>query len=134
MKINLRNIVAGIATGVLFAITAVAPAAAEPMVDEKKLEVMAKEAKSAADHARVAKQYRLRAEAFELKAIEYDAIAGKEAKRTPLGAEVKWPAMGRNTGKQARDKAVQARRAAAENYELAARHAALSVEKRELAE
>jgi hypothetical protein len=134
MKINFKSIATGIATGALLAITAAAPLAAEPMVDEKKLEVMAKEAKTSADHARVAKQYRLRAEAFELKAIGHEAAAAREAKRTPSAAEVKWPALTRNNAKQAREKAVQARRAAAECYELAAQHIALSVEKRELAE
>jgi hypothetical protein len=134
MRINFKQIVTGIVAGVLFAITAAAPVAAEPMVDEKKLEVLAKEAKTPADHARVANQYRLRAEAFELKAIEQEAIAAKEAKRTPNPLAAKWPGMARNTAKQARDKAVQARRAAAECYELASRHVALSVEKRELAE
>jgi flagellar motor protein MotB len=101
--------------------------AAEP-VDEAKLEAMARDAKSPADHAKVAKQYRLRAEAFEAKANKHEEEARKlqAQPRSPL--EMKWPAMARKPWEREAQLAIEARRAAGEAYAAADKHIRLAVE------
>lgn len=102
--------------------------AAEPAVETGKLEQMAKAAKSASDHAAVAKQYRLRAEAFEAKAEKHESEAHSMRNSASIGIAAKWPAMAQKSVQKERQKAMQARRAASEAYELADRHSRLAVE------
>jgi hypothetical protein len=104
-----------------------ASTAAEP-VDEAKLEAMARDAKTPAEHAKVAKQYRLRAEAFETNAKKHEEEARKlqAQPRSPL--ELKWPAMARKPWERETQLAMQARRAAQEAYAVADKHIRLAVE------
>jgi hypothetical protein len=123
----------------LFALSFPAAAAAVEQTDErglidiKELELLAKEAKTPAEHAAVAKHYRLRAEAFETKAVKHEEEAAKLAKRPRHPLESKWPAMVRNAADRERKLAMQARRAAKECFDLADQHIRLAVEA-ELAE
>lgn len=112
---------------------AVEPAKEKDLIDANKLALMAREAKTPAEHATVAKHYRLRAEAFEAKAQKHEAEAQKLAARPRNPLEVKWPAMARKSWQRESQLAVQARRAAKESYDLADRHIRLAVEA-ELAE
>jgi hypothetical protein len=99
--------------------------AAEPVSDEK-LMVMAKEAETATEHAAVAKQFRLRAEALEKKAKEHEAQA-KNLASSPMA--VKWPGMMPKALQREKQAAIEARRAAQESYQIADRHLRLAVER-----
>jgi len=101
--------------------------AAEPVLEAVALEKMSAAAVTASDHARVAKQYRLRAESLETKAKQHE----QEARRLGSGHNpmaVKWPAMGRAAAERESRLAVQARRAAQECLARADRHIRLAVE------
>lgn len=112
----------------LAAILAAVSLMANPMgqgttVDDKQLARLAKEAKTAAEHNRVASLYEKRAEALEAKAKEHEAEATRlESKQGYNPLAHKWPAMARGPVEHQRSKAMQARRAARESLELAARH------------
>jgi hypothetical protein len=101
---------------------------AEPAVNPGKIEQLAKNASTAAEHSEVARQYRLRAESLEAKALLHEEEAGKLAKRPLPGLAHKWPAMVARPAEQERRLALQARRAARESYELADRHLRRAVE------
>lgn len=103
-------------------------AAVEPVVDAQRLETLAKSADTQAEHAYVAKQYRLRSEALETKAIEHEKKAAelKAAPRSPMA--YKWPAMANKPWEKEQKLAMQARRASQEALALANRHIRLSVE------
>jgi len=103
--------------------------AAEPMVGAEKLETMAKNAKTPGEHAAVAKQFRLRAESFAAKAEKHEAEARKLANGPRIGIDAKWPAMARNTAAKEKQLAMEARRAAQENYALADQHIRFVIEK-----
>lgn len=107
-------------------------AAAEPVLEAKVIERMSETAVTASDHARVAKQYRLRAVSLEVKAETHEAEARKlRAVHNPMAT--KWPAMGRAAEDRENRLAMQARRAAQECYARADHHIRLAVEA-ELAE
>lgn len=96
-------------------------------VEITKLQAMAEQAKTPAQHAAVAKQYRLRAESFEAKAVEHEINAERYAKAA--GAMYrKWPGMAPRAMQEEKQKAVEARRAAQENRTLAESHLRQSVE------
>jgi hypothetical protein len=104
-------------------------AGAEPMVDRGNLEAVAKAAKTPADHAKVAKQYRLRAEEWKTKAEKHEADVKRLKARHKSAMEYKWPAMANNQSlEKARQMAVEARRAALESNELAEYHYRASIE------
>lgn len=92
-----------------------------------RLAALAREARTASDHADVAKRYRLQAEALDKKAVEHEAKAEQLAKNAP-GIAHKWPSMAPQTMKVAKQEAVEARRAARESRELASYHQSLAVE------
>jgi hypothetical protein len=100
--------------------------AAEPVMEAGKLEEMSKEANSPAEHAKAAKQFRLRAESLEAKAKKHEENARKRNSPNPMAT--KWPAMVRNGTDRESRLAMQARRAAQECYTRAARHVSLAVE------
>jgi hypothetical protein len=83
-------------------------------------------AETAAEQAKLAKRYRLKAEAFDVEAAKLEDQAGKLARSSGAMA-YKWPAMV-NGHQDAKEKATQARRHAAESRLLAEHHARLVVE------
>lgn len=89
---------------------------------------MAENARTAADHAAVAKAYRLRAESFAEMAEKYEAEVAKKNNGPKIGMESKWPAMSRNASQREKQKAISARRSARECEQLAAYHTQLAVE------
>jgi hypothetical protein len=99
----------------------------EPVKESAALEALAKKADTPKEHANVAKQYRLRAEALEAKAAEHEANAKKMRNNTNAMSH-KWPAMVNNGWQRESQLAVQARRAAQECYAIAAKHVSLAVE------
>ena len=99
----------------------------EPIKEAAALEAMAKEADTPKEHAQVAKQYRLRAEALEAKAAKHEDNARKMRNSTNAMSH-KWPAMVNNSWQRESQLAVQARRAAQECHAIAARHVGLAVE------
>lgn len=110
-------------------LTAVTPAIAQEKVAKNPtLEQMAEAAQSPSEHVRVSKQYRLRAESFEVKAKQHEDEARKLEKQPRSPIEQKWPAMARQPWVKERQLAMEARRAASESREIADRHMRLSVE------
>lgn len=100
-----------------------APADKSSMIDDKQLLSMAKSANTAEAHLTVAKAYDSKAEALEAKARKHEAKADELANRTsynPMAA--KWPAIVQGPIDRERQLAMQARRAAFEARDLAARH------------
>jgi len=102
------------------------PAAAAQAPAAERLQAMARTAATAPEHAEVAKQYRLHAEALDAQAAKQEEQVTKLARSAGATAD-KWPAMA-NGHQEAKEKAVQARRAAAESRKLADHHARLVVE------
>lgn len=92
-------------------------------LDDKQLSQWAKEAKTAADHNRLADLYQKRAEALEAKAAEHENEANRLGSRQGYNPMAhKWPAMARGPVDMERSNAIQARRAARKALVLAARH------------
>lgn len=116
---------AAIGVGLMIAVPA---KAVEPVKETERLEALAKSADTAAEHAYVAKQYRLRSEALEAKAVEHEKKAAglKAAPRSPMAH--KWPAMSAKPWEKEQKLAMQSRRASQEALILANRHIRLSVE------
>ena len=100
---------------------------AEPMVPAERLQAMAREAKTVKQHAEVAKHSRLQAESLAAEAVKHEREAEKLS--NSMGAmRHKWPAMAPKAIHQAKQAALEARRAARESYELADLHQRLAVE------
>ncbi len=92
-----------------------------------QLAALAKEARTANEHADVAKRYRLHADTLDMEAARHEVRAEKLAATAPAIVH-KWPAMAPKELTDARQKAAAARREAKESRELAARHQSLAVE------
>ena len=92
-----------------------------------QLAALAREARTAGEHADVARRYRLQADALDAKAAQHEARAETLAKNAP-GIAHKWPSMAPQNAKLAKQQAVDARRAARESRELASHHQSLAVE------
>jgi len=105
--------------------------AAEPVTETAKLHRMAREATTAAEHVKVAKLFRLQAEQMEAKAAVHEKKAREYAAAPKSPLAHKWPAMAPQKDRQERELAMQARRAASESLEMAARHTQLAVELRQ---
>lgn len=116
--------------GVALAGLAIMPAdmhGSEPVKSSAALETLAKQASTPKEHAQVARQYRLRAEALEAKAVQHEENARKmRTSSNPMAH--KWPAMVQNNWQRESQLAVQARRAAQESHAIAAKHIGLAVE------
>ncbi|MEP7364339.1 MAG: hypothetical protein ABI972_13885 [Acidobacteriota bacterium] len=123
----------GATAAILFTTLGAARAAgAEPMVGTSQLHKLAKGAVTAADHVKVARMFRLQAEALHAKAAAHEDAA-KEWEALPKTAMTyKWPAMAPLKGRQERELALQAQRAARELLALASKHIELAVELREV--
>jgi hypothetical protein len=104
------------------------PAAVEPVEEAKKLETMAAAARTPGQHAAVAKQFRLRAEALETKAREYTEKAKKSSAIPQPGLAHKWPAMVRTQAQRESGLAMQYTRLAQEARAAAEKHTQLAVE------
>jgi hypothetical protein len=124
---TMKSLSLAAAAGALAIVFSVPAAAVEP-TDAKKLEMIARDAKTPAQHANVARQYRLRAEALEAKAEQHEAEARKLMTSPRIGVEGKNPSMARNTWQRERSLAEQARRQSREAYKIADRHLFLTVE------
>lgn len=92
-----------------------------------QLAALAREARTAGEHADVARRYRLQADTLDARAAEHEARAETLARNAP-GIAHKWPSMAPQNVKLAKQQAVDARRAARESRELASRHQTLAVE------
>ncbi len=114
-------------TGFVVAVALVAAAPSQAQDQPGQLAALAKEARTPADHAKVAKSYRLQADEFDARAAEYEARVARLAKHQP-GISYKWPAMAPPDITRAKQQAMAARRAARESRALAEQHVHLSVE------
>lgn len=100
-------------------------------VDDKQLALMAKDARTAAEHERVADLHKKRAETFEAKAVEHEKAASRLSNQQGYNPMAhKWPAVARGPADLERSKAMQARRAAREALVLEARHRELAAKAR----
>lgn len=88
---------------------------------------LASSAKSATQHATVAKQYRQHAESFGAQAAEYEKNV-RDLTRASGAAAIKWPGLASGQLQKEKAKALEARRAERETKELADRHLRLAVE------
>lgn len=128
-----NNLICSLLFGALLAWSPAALRGTEP-VQQKPLEAaeidrMAKSAKSAADHERVAAQYELRGKTLEARADGIEREIRKE-QAAPSAMATKWPAMVANARERREQTAMQARRAAEECYRLAAHHRSLAGDSR----
>lgn len=92
-----------------------------------QLASLAREARTAGEHADVAKRYRMHADTLDMEAAKHEVRAEKLSKNAPSIVH-KWPAMAPRELNQAKQQAAEARRAARESRDLAARHQSLAVE------
>ena len=122
----MRNLLSALSVAMLLA--AAAPSMAAEKMDSEKLQAMAVSARTASEHATVAKHYRVAAESFEAQAAKHEAEANRLKTQPKLGLASKWPSMVPKTEEKERTLAMQARRAAQENLELADRHYRLSID------
>jgi hypothetical protein len=104
-----------------------APTVALAQDTPERLAAAAREARTVADHASLAKRYRLQAEGFDATAAAHETRAEKLTRNAP-GIAHKWPAMAPGTHTQAKRQALDARQAARESRALADKHLRLSVE------
>ena len=115
------------AAALLMAVPARAEKPADKTATDERLQAMANGASTPAEHAAVARYYRLRAEAFEQRASEHEASVRKMSAATAPMIH-KHPGMAPRKLQEEKDRAVQARRAAQEAYRLADKHVTLAVE------
>lgn len=124
-----KRVMTTMAAAILLAAIEVPALAAspDPMLEPAKLADVSRDARTASEHAAVAKQFRLRAEAFEVQAAKHEESARRRAE-SATAVIGKWPAMAPRVLQEDKQKAVEARRAAMENHELAEKHRQLSLE------
>lgn len=94
-----------------------------------QIAALARQARTADQHADVARRYRLQAESLDAKGAEQEKLAAHQAAQAP-GIVHKWPSMAPKALSDTKQKAVDYRRAARESRELAERHRALASEAR----
>jgi len=110
----------------LIALAAIAIAAAtipaKPM-EGRKLQKLANEARTFAEHKEAARHYEVRARHFEDKAEGHERDADELTLRSGYNPmKHKWPAMVQAPIDKSRAQAMEARRAARESLELAVKH------------
>lgn len=98
------------------------------MIEPTKLEEMAKAARTAGEHFDVSAQYLLQAQDWETKAKRHEAEAKRLEAMPRPAIEYKWPAFSKQPWLAERSVAMQAKRAAKECKELAAKHERKSLE------
>lgn len=124
----IRNMMTLTMTLVLAAATLSATESRKQSMNDREIQALAQKAKTQAEHEEVARQYELRGKFFETKATRHETEADELSKRggyNPMAH--KWPAMVQAPIDRARANAMQARRAARESFELAAKHRDLAV-------
>ncbi len=92
-----------------------------------QLAQLARDARTSKQHADVARRYRVEADALDAKAADQEKQAASMTRHQP-GIAHKWPSMVPKALTQAKDDAMDARRAARQSRELADRHQRLAVE------
>jgi len=92
-----------------------------------QLAALGREARTAGEHADVAKRFRMQADTLDLEAARHEVQAEQLAKHAPAIVH-KWPSMAPKELTRAKQQAVEARRAARESRDLAAQHQSLAVE------
>lgn len=121
MKQIVRSLIMGAA------LSLVVPMSAQETPTLEAIHVQAAKADTAPEHAAVAKQYRLQAEALGAKAAEHEKKA-EDITRASGAIVRKFPGMASSRLQSEKTKAVEARRAQREAMQLADRHIRLSVE------
>jgi hypothetical protein len=124
----MKRISAALVTGGL-SLFLLGAAPVDHVLQPDAIEQLSKKASTPEEHAKAAKQLRLRAEALDAKAAEHEENA-RNLRKTTNPMSVKWPAMVQNGWKRESQLAIQARRAAQECYARAAKHVNLAVEER----
>lgn len=119
--------IAALVAGFLLTGTSAALAQARQSAEDT-LARRSQEATTAREHAGIAREYRLRAEALDKQAKAYEAEAARKSARPRFPVEGKMVAHIRNTGERERQLAVQTRRAAEQALERADHHVRLAVE------
>ncbi|MGE3473864.1 MAG: hypothetical protein AB7O28_26220 [Vicinamibacterales bacterium] len=94
-----------------------------------QLAALARDARTEGQHADVARRYRQQAEALDARAVEQEKLAATQARNAPAIVH-KWPSMAPKALTEAKQKAIEYRRAALESREIADRHYRLAVEAR----
>lgn len=122
-RIDRDLVLAGCALAVALAF---APATSA-QTDQAALMALSREARSVTEHADLARRFRLQAEAFDVRAAEKEAQVARTSRNAP-GIAHKWPAMVPQALNQAKQQALDARRAAQESRTMADRHLRLAVE------
>ena len=84
-------------------------------------------ARTSAEHAKVARAFRVQADELQAKADELESHASELA-RQQGPTTVKWPALSSREYQQAKQQAAEARRGARQNRELAEQHLRQSLE------
>jgi len=113
-----------VATGLVLA---AGSASAQRVNERQDLQTMARAASTTAEHASVARQYRLEGEAFAAKASEHEANVNRMTKSAGSIMH-KWPSMAPGALRAEKDLAMAARRSSEESFRLADHHLRLSVE------
>lgn len=117
----------GLSTSAADAIT-LRQASRPAVASVQDLHEQARRARTAAEHASVARQFRLRADALAQDLAAVDAEL-KEVPREPRNSlRYKWPALGQPGGATLRQRAMDLRRARVEAQRAAAHHTQLAVE------
>ncbi|MGE0394953.1 MAG: hypothetical protein AB7P67_15415, partial [Vicinamibacterales bacterium] len=87
---------------------------------------LSREARTTRDHADLARRFRMQAEAFDTTAAEFEAKAKALTASAPPSVK-KWPHLTMPDVTRAKQRAVEARRAARESRELSQHHAQQAV-------
>jgi hypothetical protein len=129
MKNKYNKIICSLLFGALLAWGPAVLRAAEPTrntpLEASEIDKLAKEAKTVAEHARVAFHYDLRGKQLEEKADKIEREI-RQQQASPSAMATKWPAMVVNARERRAQTAMQARRAAEECYRLAQHHRTLA--------
>lgn len=111
----------------LMTLTFLAGSSAAQTPETANLLALSREARTTRDHADLARRFRLQAEAFDTSAAEYEAKAKALTASAPPSVK-KWPHLTMPDVNKAKQRALDARRAARESRELSQHHAQQAVE------
>ncbi len=120
---------AATSTAAPFAAPRQASGPAVAAASDAPLHEQARRARTATDHATVARQFRMRAEALSQELSVIDAELQKTPRGPRSGLRYKWPALDPLPGASLRQRAMELRRAEAESRRAAAHHTQLAVER-----
>jgi hypothetical protein len=111
----------------LMTLTFLAGSSAAQTPSGPDLFALSREARTTRDHADLARRFRLQANAFDTAATEHEAKA-KALTASSSPAAKKWPEVMMPDVKRAKQRAMDARRAARESREMSRHHAQQAVE------